>query len=157
MKKVLILILVICLLFFGFMYIKSKNNNEKNLLEEKEINSSINEKINSNIAQNEISQNTEISNKTNGEITQEEAVKIAENEYGTSDIETGNTMRYVYITTVKDKNGNKYYAFRESWLVDNDHLSFLQNVFVSLDGKTIKTTSEPVNYEENQVVKFAED
>ena len=102
---------------------------------------------------------TSTNDKTNNEttITIEDATRILEAKYGTVDSMTGNTMSYGYITKVKDSKGNEYYAFRESWLVDNSHSSFLQNVFVSLDGKIIKTSSEPVVYEENQVVTFDEE
>lgn len=87
-------------------------------------------------------------------ITVEEAEKILEDKYGKEDKETGNIMSYGYITTVKDETGNEYYAFRHSWLVNNDHMSFLQNVFVSLDGKIIKTNSESAGYEEGEIVNF---
>ncbi len=54
-------------------------------------------------------------------------------------------------------NAYSIVSFRESWLVDNSHLSFLQNVFVSIDGKTIKTTSTSSEYKDNQVVEFDEE
>lgn len=89
-------------------------------------------------------------------ITKEEALTIIENKYGIKDEMTGNTMSYSYITIVKDKDSNSYYAFRESWLVDNSHLSFLQNIFVSYNGKSIHTSSAPDSYTKNEVVEFDE-
>lgn len=88
------------------------------------------------------------------QISVEEATKILEDKYGTIDTNTGNKMSYNYMTIVKDKNNNKYYAFRHNWIVDNSHASFLQNVFVSFDGKSVKTTSKPQEFAKEEVVEF---
>lgn len=159
MKKFLIIVVIIVCILGGVMYATNKkknstSNNNESVSENIQQKNSINEKTNTN---NEVNENTAIVDKVSEDITQEEAEKLLEKKYGTVDEMTGNPISYSYLTKVKDKAGNKYYAFRESWLVDNDHLSFLQDTFVSLDGKTIKTASTPVEYKENQVVEFDEE
>lgn len=153
MKKFLIVIIIILCILGGVMYAKNKNKQEKdeiNTTESKNVIANTQNQKNTNI----VNESTTTVDKVDKNITQEEAEKILEKKYGTVDTETGNTMSYAYITKIKDKEGKEYYAFRESWLVDNNHLSFLQNIFVSLDGKKIETTSVASNYEENQVVEF---
>ena len=83
-------------------------------------------------------------------ISKEQAQKILENKYGTKDNATGNVINYTYFAKVKDKNGNEYYNFRQSWFVE-DHSSFLQNIFISLDGKTIKESYKPNFFEDGDI------
>ena len=85
-------------------------------------------------------------------ISKEEAEKILQNKYGTKDIPTGNVINYTYFAKVKDKNGIEYYNFRQSWFVE-DHSSFLQNLFISLDGKTIKESYKPDFYEDGDIIE----
>lgn len=85
-------------------------------------------------------------------ISKEEAQKILENKYGTKDSETGNIISYSYLAKVKDKNENEYYYFRQSWIVE-EHTSFLQNIFISLDGKTIKASDKPEFFEDGDIIE----
>lgn len=85
-------------------------------------------------------------------ISKEEAQKILENKYGTKDSETGNIISYAYLATVKEKNGKEYYCFRQSWIVE-EHTSFLQNIFISLDGKNIKVSDKPEFFEDGDIIE----
>ena len=81
------------------------------------------------------SQNT---GNTGKQITKEEAMALVEKQFGANgetDPETGNVNTYAYEGTAT-VNGTKYYNFRMSWLVE-DHVSYLNNIFVSMDGSQI--------------------
>lgn len=71
-----------------------------------------------------------------GEITVDEALQILYDKYGTEDVDTGFTYSYGY-TETDEIDGVTYYNFRMSWLVDNDHFSYLTNLFVSTDGSKV--------------------
>lgn len=78
------------------------------------------------------------SSNTGRQITKDQAMALVEKQFGANgetDPETGNVNTYAYegIATV---NGSKYYNFRMSWLVE-DHVSYLNNIFVSMDGSQI--------------------
>ncbi|HIZ07775.1 MAG TPA: hypothetical protein IAA08_07570, partial [Candidatus Eubacterium avistercoris] len=78
------------------------------------------------------------SSNTGKQITKDQAMALVEKQFGANgetDPETGNVNTYAYegIATV---NGSKYYNFRMSWLVE-DHVSYLNNIFVSMDGSQI--------------------
>ena len=70
-------------------------------------------------------------------ITQEEALALAENHFGEKDQATGNTFSIGFESMVT-VDGVEYYNFRVSWLVNGDHMSYLTNYLVSLDGKERK-------------------
>ena len=99
---------------------------------------------------NEIEQTNKENLNSENIISKEDAQKILENKYGIKDNATGNVINYTYFAKVKDKNGNEYYNFRQSWFVE-DHSSFLQNLFISLDGKTIKESYKPDFFEDGDV------
>lgn len=70
-------------------------------------------------------------------ITQEEALALAEAHFGEKDEATGNTFSVGFENMVT-LDGVEYYNFRVSWLVNGDHMSYLTNYLVSLDGKEMK-------------------
>lgn len=76
------------------------------------------------------------SSSEDGLITPEEGAAILEDRFGTEDELTGNIMSYGYEDTIT-LDGVDYYNYRISWLVD-DHMSYLTNYLVSLDGKTVQ-------------------
>lgn len=69
-------------------------------------------------------------------ISKEQAEKLLEDTLGTEDEQTGNTYSFGYEDTVT-VDGANYHVFEWSWLVDNDHLSRLTELFVRADGKAI--------------------
>ena len=78
------------------------------------------------------------------DISEADALALVEAKYGNdgeTDPDTGNIIGYGYegITTI---DGVDYHNFRMTWLVMNeegeaDHSSYLQNIFVSMDGTQI--------------------
>ena len=70
-------------------------------------------------------------------ITQEEALALVEDHFGEKDEATGNTYSIGFEDMVT-LDGVEYYNFRVSWLVNGDHMSYLTNYLVSLDGKEMK-------------------
>lgn len=70
-------------------------------------------------------------------ITQEEALALVEDHFGEKDEATGNTFSIGFENMVT-LDGVEYYNFRVSWLVNGDHMSYLTNYLVSLDGKEMK-------------------
>lgn len=74
---------------------------------------------------------------TSAPITQEEALALVEDHFGEKDEATGNTFSIGFEDMVT-LDGVEYYNFRVSWLVNGDHMSYLTNYLVSLDGKEMK-------------------
>lgn len=70
-------------------------------------------------------------------ITQEEAQGMVEDYFGEKDEATGFPFSIGFEGMVT-LDGTDYYNFRISWLVDGDHLSYLTNYVVSLDGGEMK-------------------
>ena len=69
-------------------------------------------------------------------ITGQEAEELCYYVMGEKDEDTGFTFSFG--TSGAVQNGEKqYYVIRASWLVDNNHLSYIGNFFVSADGKEI--------------------
>lgn len=66
----------------------------------------------------------------------EDAELLLKARFGTKDDETDFSYSFGYIG-VLTVDGVEYYAFIWSWLVDNDHLSRLTEVFVQTDGSAI--------------------
>ena len=66
-------------------------------------------------------------------ISVEEATALLGRQLGEADAETGNPFSFAYEErlTVEER---AYYRFRVSWLVDNDHLSYLTDYLVATDG-----------------------
>lgn len=145
LEKVIIVFLIIAIAVTTFLLIRYFTNKNNYVEENKEGNTE-----SANIDVNEIISSMPAPQ----DITVEQAQTMIEEMFGTHDETTGNSMTYVYITTIKDSNGKQYYYFRESWVIDDNHLSFLQNVFVSIDATLVYTNSETTSYEENQVIDF---
>lgn len=72
----------------------------------------------------------------NKTITPEDAEKLCYFVLGEKDEETGFPFSFGYTQTI-EKDGKKYYVIRASWLVNNSHLSYIGDFFVSEDGKEI--------------------
>ncbi|MEG1989013.1 MAG: hypothetical protein RR035_07475 [Oscillibacter sp.] len=73
-------------------------------------------------------------------ITAEEGAAILEALLGAVDETTGNPMSYGYENTLVVE-GEAYYNYRVSWLVEHSHVSYLTNYLVSTDGAIVKEYS----------------
>ena len=69
-------------------------------------------------------------------ITQQEAERLCHSVFGEKDKETGFLFSFGTSGAVETK-GKQYYVIRVSWLVNNSHLSYIGDFFVSADGKEI--------------------
>lgn len=69
-------------------------------------------------------------------ITVDEAIAMLTEKFGEQDADTGNTFSFGYVETLTVE-GKDYYRFRISWLVDNDHLSYLTDYLVATDGSEV--------------------
>lgn len=168
MKKIPLIICIVCIVLAGYLVIKQtrhdiQKNNDINNVTNKTNSDLLDELIEQNTKQNEVKDEKTTTNtskkntiKNDEKITKEDALKLVQDRYSIEDQETQNQMSYSYITTVQDKNGVQYYAFRQSFLEDGNQMSFLQNVFVSFDGTRIETNSQSVELKEGEVVKFEE-
>ena len=85
---------------------------------------------------------------TAASLTKEEAEQLLLEQYGAEDAGTGNANSFGYENTVTI-DGVQYYNFRWSWLVD-DHMSYVTNLAVALDGSGIYETT----YDENGNLKL---
>lgn len=71
-------------------------------------------------------------------ITAEEAEKLCYTVMGEKDEATGFPFSFG-VTETFEQNEKEYYAIRASWLVNNDHMSYIGDFFVSVDGREIYT------------------
>lgn len=71
-------------------------------------------------------------------ITDEEAEQLCYQVMGKQDETTGFIFSF-NATDTFEQDGKEYYAIRASWLVNNSHMSYIGDFFVSLDGKEIYT------------------
>ena len=69
-------------------------------------------------------------------ITGREAEELCYYVLGEKDEDTGFTFSFGTSGAVQ-KGQKQYYVIRASWLVDNDHFSYIGDFFVSADGKEI--------------------
>ena len=69
-------------------------------------------------------------------ITAEEAEKLCAEVLGDYAEETGFPISYKCTDEI-DFFGKEYYVMHISWLVNNSHLSYIGNAFVTKDGKAI--------------------
>lgn len=74
----------------------------------------------------------------NTKITAEEAEKLCYSVMGDKDEATGFPFSFG-VTGTYEKDGKEYYVIRASWLVDNSHMSYIGDFFVSVDGKEVYT------------------
>ena len=72
----------------------------------------------------------------NHTITSEEAEKLCYSVLGERDEETGFPFSFGNAGTY-EKDGKQYHVIRASWLVNNSHMSYIGDFFVSFDGKEI--------------------
>ncbi len=69
-------------------------------------------------------------------ITPEEAEKLCYSVLGEKDEVTGFPFSFG-VTGTHETDGKQYYVIRVSWLVNNSHMSYIGDFFVSVDGKEI--------------------
>ena len=72
----------------------------------------------------------------NQHISPEDAEKLCYSIMGEKDEDTGFTFSFGVTETI-EKDGKQYYVIRASWLVNNSHMSYIGDFFVSVDGKEI--------------------
>jgi len=134
-KKILCAIIVVVLVFAisGVIYYKIFVPNNETAVGQSEL------VPNQDIAVNEIKSDSdiiEISVDSVKGITQQEAEKLCHSVFGEKDEETGFIFSFGTSGAVKTE-GKQYYVIRASWLVNNSHLSYIGDFFVSADGKEI--------------------
>jgi len=126
MKKYIILVIIIICLIAGFFAYVVWNTPK-----------------NSNV-ENPDSQKTEVKNteiieipiESVAGITPDEAEKMCYSIMGERDEETGNTFSFG-VSGAIEWNGKQFYTVRASWLVNNSHMSYIGDFFVSSDGEEI--------------------
>lgn len=85
-------------------------------------------------------------------ITSQEAEKLCYSILGEKDKETGFIFSFGTSGAVETE-GKQYYVIRASWLVNNNHLSYIGDFFVSADGKEIYTgTAQSGEYTMENVI-----
>ncbi len=85
-------------------------------------------------------------------ITTKKAEELCYNVLGKKDEKTGNLFSYGVSDAVK-KGNREYYIVRVSWLVNNDHMSYIGDFFVSSDGSKIYNGfAKPGEYEMGDIV-----
>ena len=72
----------------------------------------------------------------NQQITPKEAEKLCYLVMGEKDENTGFPFSFGWTKTI-EIDEKQYYAVRASWLVNNSHMSYIGDFFVTLDGKEI--------------------
>ena len=85
-------------------------------------------------------------------ITTKKAEELCYNVLGKKDEKTGNLFSYGVSDAVK-KGNREYYIVRVSWLVNNDHMSYIGDFFVSSDGSKIYNGfAKPGEYEMGDII-----
>ena len=74
----------------------------------------------------------------NRQITPRDAEELCYAVLGEKDEKTGFPLSFIATETIENE-GKEYYVIRATWLVNNSHMSYIGDFFVSLDGKTIYT------------------
>lgn len=113
MKKVLIIFLV---LLFAFAFIRMATSTYENIKRENDPGLVL----------------------ENQRITAEDAEKLCCTVMGEEDEATGFPFSFA-VTEIIERDGKEYYVIRASWLVNNSHLSYIGDFFVSVSGKEIYT------------------
>ncbi len=134
-KKILyfIIVAVLVLAISGIIYYKIFISNNETALEDNEPVQNQDAAVNESGADNDI---VEISVDSVKGITQQEAEKLCYSVLGEKDEKTGFTFSFGTSGAV-ETGGKQYYVIRASWLVNNSHLSYIGDFFVSADGKEI--------------------
>ena len=127
-KKIFCVIIVAVLIFTigGILHYKTFISNNKSVL---------NQNIDANETKSE-SEIIEIPVDSVDGITPQEAEELCHSVLGEKDEETGFIFSFGISGAVKTKR-KQYYVIRASWLVNNSHLSYIGDFFVSADGKEI--------------------
>lgn len=85
-------------------------------------------------------------------ITPEEAEELCYFVLGEKDQDTGFTFSFGTAGAV-EKDKKSYYVIRASWLVNNSHMSYIGDFFVSADGKEIYNgTALPGEYTMQNII-----
>ena len=84
----------------------------------------------------------------NSRISPDKAEKLCYEVMGEKDEITGFAFSFVYDKTI-EKEGKEYHVIRAEWFVNNNHLSYIGNFFVSVDGKEIYD-----GYEDSDTLKI---
>ncbi len=134
-KKIFFVIIVGMLVFTisGILYYKTLIPNNETALEHNEPVSIQDIVVNEAKTERDI---IEISVDSVKGITQQEAEKLCHSVFGEKDEETGFIFSFGTSGAVKTE-GKQYYVVRASWLVNNSHMSYIGDFFVSADGKEI--------------------
>jgi len=69
-------------------------------------------------------------------ITQQEAEELCYSVLGEKDADTGFIFSFG-VSGAVETAGKQYYVIRASWLVNNSHMSYIGNFFVSADGNEL--------------------
>ena len=85
-------------------------------------------------------------------ITQKEAEDLCYFVMGEKDEDTGFLFSFASTGAV-ERNKKQYYVIRASWLVNNSHMSYIGDFFVSSDGKEIYNgIAKPGEYEMTDIL-----
>ncbi len=71
-------------------------------------------------------------------ITPKEAENLCYTVMGEKDEATGFPFSFG-VTGTEEIDGEEYYIIRATWLVNNDHMSYIGDFFVTTDGKKVYT------------------
>lgn len=134
-KKIFCVIIVTVLVFTisGILYYKTFIPNNETVVEHNELVPRQDVAVNETKSDSDI---IEISVESVKGITQQEAEKLCHSVLGEKDEETGFIFSFGTSGAIKTE-GKQYYVIRASWLVNNSHLSYIGDFFVSADGKEI--------------------
>lgn len=133
MQKKAFLVIIAALLFIAVSGILIFVSNDKANRKTDEFLQTQDITVNENESDGEI---TEISVDSVKGITQQEAEELCYFILGDKDDATGFTFSFGVLGAVKT-NKKQYYVIRASWLVNNSHLSYIGDFFVSADGKEV--------------------
>ena len=130
-KKILfsVIALILLLIFSGIFYYEKYADNSSGILQNQD--TTFNEKeLNSEIV--------EISFDDVKGITKEKAEELCYFVMGDRDDETGFLFSFGASAAIETRTSkSQYYVIRASWLVNNSHMSYIGDFFVSADGKEI--------------------
>lgn len=70
-------------------------------------------------------------------ITKKQAEELCYSVMGKKDADTGFAFSFG-VSGAVEKDNKQYYVIRASWLVNNNHMSYIGDFFVSSDGKEVR-------------------
>ncbi|MBQ7040173.1 MAG: hypothetical protein IJN39_06355 [Clostridia bacterium] len=130
MKKVILIIVALVLIVTAGIFIYRANLSED-----------VAEKPNEEVVEATVEDDgkiTEIPLDSVKGITEQEAEELCYTVMGEKDSETGFLFSFG-VSGAVEVNKKQYYVVRGSWLVNNSHMSYIGDFFVSADGKEIIT------------------